>query len=64
VMVRDAATKAVLAQLDPVPMHVNWWAWRPELPVGREVTIEVVAEDKGAGWGQWQAIGWPHALRQ
>ncbi len=63
VTVRDAATKVVLAQLDPLPMRGSWWAWRPSLPQGREIDIEVVAEDKGAGWGQWQALGWPHKLK-
>lgn len=32
----------------------------PELPAGHEITIDVIAEDKGRGWGQWQAVGWPH----
>ena len=60
-IVRDAATKEVLAQMNPPPVHLLWSAWRPELPPGK-ITVEVVAEDKGSGWGQWLALGWPHLL--
>jgi hypothetical protein len=61
--VRDAVSKEVLAQLAPPPIRVTWWAWRPDLPLGREMTIEIIAEDKGAGWGQWMAVGSPHVVR-
>ena len=64
VVVYDAASKEVLAKMDPMPAHVTWWAWHPDLPMAHEITIEVVAEDKGTGWGEWQALGWPHMLRQ
>lgn len=64
VVIRDAVSKEILAQLDPPPIHIAWWAWQPDLPTGREITIEIVAEDKGAAWGQWQAVGWPHWLRK
>jgi hypothetical protein len=61
--VRDAATKEVLAQMDPPPVRTTWWAWRPDLPEGKELNLEIVAEDKGKGWGQWIAVAWPHALK-
>ena len=64
IVVRDAASKDVLAKMDPLAVRVAWWAWDPELPLGRELTVEVVAEDKGSGWGQWMALGWPHVLRK
>jgi hypothetical protein len=63
VVVRDAVTKEVLAQLDPPPIRVVWWAWRPELPRDHEITVEIFAEDKGSGWGQWLALGVPHVLK-
>jgi len=63
VVVRDADSKEIYAQLDPPPIRVVWWAWRPELPLDRELNIEIVAEDKGSGWGQWLALGSPHILR-
>jgi hypothetical protein len=28
-----------------------------------DITVEIFAEDKGTGWGQWLALGWPHKLR-
>jgi hypothetical protein len=60
---RDAATKEVLAQLDPPSIRITWWAWRPDLPQGKELDVELVVEDKGSGWGQWLAIGWPHLVK-
>ena len=62
ITIRDALSKEVLAQMDPPPVHTTWWAWRPELPMGRGIDIEVLAEDKGSGWGQWMALGSPHVL--
>lgn len=64
VVVRDFATKEVLAKNDALPHEQTWWAWRPNLPQGRDIAVEVIAEDKGTGWGQWMALGWPHGLRQ
>jgi hypothetical protein len=64
IVVRDAVSKEVLAEMAPPPTRIAWWAWHPDLPQGREMTVEVFAEDKGSGWGQWLALGWPHALRQ
>jgi hypothetical protein len=63
VVVRDATTKEVLSQLTPPPIRITWWAWHPDLPQDRELTVEIVAEDKGSGWGQWLALGWPHTLQ-
>jgi hypothetical protein len=65
VTVRDAASQKVLAQLDhPPPTYTTWWAWHPKLPHDSEITVEVIAEDKGTGPGEWMALGWPHVLRQ
>jgi hypothetical protein len=64
IVVRDAASKEVLSEMDPPPIRMAWWAWHPDLPTGREMDVEVVAEDKGSGWGQWLALGWPHALKK
>jgi hypothetical protein len=63
IVVRDAVSKEVLAEMAPPPTRIAWWAWHPDLPQGREMTVEVFAEDKGSGWGQWLALGWPHALK-
>jgi len=68
VTVLDAATKQVLARIDPMPKttawRAVWWAWAPNLPAGHELTVEIIAQDKGTGWGQWMALGWPHQLKQ
>ena len=63
IVIRDAGTKEVLAQLSPLPTRINWWAWHPELPMNRELNVEVFVEDKGTDWGQWLAVGWPHSLQ-
>ena len=63
IVVRDAASKKILAKMIPPPMRTKWWAWHPDLPQGMDITVEIFAEDKGTGWGQWLALGWPHKLR-
>ncbi len=50
--------------MDPLSMRLTWWAWHPDLPLDRELTVEIFAEDKGTAWGQWMALAWPHMLRQ
>ena len=65
VIVRDAASRKVLAQMDhPPPIYATWWAWHPKLPHDAAMTVEVIAEDKGSDAGEWMALGWPHILRQ
>ncbi len=64
VTVLDAATKQALARIDPMPKNTAWWAWDPNLPAGHGLTVEIIGEDKGTGWGQWMALGWPHELKQ
>ena len=59
----DVASGEILALLSPPPVHLKWWAWKVALPQrGPDMKIIVTAQDKGAGWGQWQAIGVPHLL--
>ena len=47
----------------PAARAQHWWAWHPALPLDREITVEVIIEDKGVTWGQWIAVGWPHVLK-
>jgi hypothetical protein len=62
-VVRDAVTKQILAQMDPAPIRVAWWAWHPALPRGRAASVEVLGIDKGSEWGEWMAVGQPHVLK-
>jgi len=63
--VYDAASKKVLAHMDHrTPAPSAWWAWRPRLPHDKEISVEIIAEDKGAASGEWMAVGWPHWVRQ
>ena len=64
VQIRDMDTKAILSELTPAPVHATWWEWRPTLPAGRALNVEIVAEDAGKQWGQWLAVGWPEFLKQ
>jgi hypothetical protein len=64
IVVRDVASREVYARLAPMPVRVNWWAWHPDLPLDRDITVEVFAQDNGSKWGQWLALGWPHILEK
>ena len=63
VKVVNLKTGKAIASLDPPPVYPNWWSWNIALPLEADPSIEIVAQDRGAGWGQWMAIGQPHALR-
>jgi hypothetical protein len=59
----NTKTGKVIASLDPPPVHTAWWVWNLALPPEPDASIEIVAEDAGTGYGQWMAIGRPHAFR-
>ena len=63
VTVLNHVTGKLIASLNPVPLHNAWWAWKVPLPAGLDESVDIVAEDSGVGWGQWLAIGLPHALQ-
>jgi hypothetical protein len=64
VKVVDVKTGELLGVLSPPPARLQWWAWRVALPEDQpEMTIMIIAEDNGAGWGQWQGIGAPHRVK-
>ncbi len=63
VKVLNTRTGKVIASLNPLPLHTNWWAWTVALPPDPDATIEIVADDSGTGWGQWLAVGLPHAVQ-
>lgn len=49
--------------LRPPPNLSTWQAWRVDLPADfAGGTLRVEASDQGAGWGEWVAIGTPHAF--
>lgn len=64
VFIRDEATKEILAELAPPPIRLTWWEWEPRLRSERARTVEIIAEDNGAGWGQWQALAWPQVQKK
>jgi len=45
-----------------VPVHTAWWVWNIALPEP-DLSVEIVAEDAGTGYGQWMAVGPAYALR-
>ena len=64
VFIRDEATKEILAELAPPPIRLTWWEWEPRLRSESARTVEIIAEDNGAGWGQWQALAWPQVQKK
>jgi hypothetical protein len=63
VKVLNARTGKVISSNDLAEAHTNWWVWDVALPPESDLSIEIVAEDRGTGFGQWLAVGQPHALR-
>src|SRR5262249_50056343 len=61
VTIRDAGTRQTIAELRPAPVRTSWWVWAPKLSIAPDSQIDIVAEDNGRGWGQWQAVAWPHS---
>lgn len=62
VVVVDARSGATIAQLSPPPVFTKWRAWKIVLP-RRAMRLEIIVKDEGAEWGEWLAVGMPHALK-
>ena len=62
VKVVNVKTGDLIAALSPPPLRSHWWAWHIDLPP-TALDLEIIAEDQGRGWGEWQAIGAPHFLK-
>jgi hypothetical protein len=58
----DTKTGKQIASLSPALMHTDWSMWNVAMPQDSMSTVEIIAEDAGAGWGQWLAIGVPHPI--
>jgi len=58
-LVEDGSGKTVAT----IPLDENgfWQYWLIDLPEAAK--LRIVAEDKGAQWGQWVAVGEPHECR-
>jgi hypothetical protein len=52
----------VLATLQDAPGLGAWRLWRVAVPNG-VTSVQIVAADAGAGWGEWVAIGKPHVAK-
>jgi hypothetical protein len=60
----NAKTGALIAAMAPPPVRRQWWVWRVDLPTAQpDLTVNIVAEDRGRNWGQWEALGMPHLLK-
>lgn len=59
----NTKTGKVIASLNPPPVRIAWWVWNIALPREPDTSIEIVAEDAGTAYGQWLAIGQPHAIQ-
>jgi len=59
--IADPETGRILSEL-PLANAVPWQLWEIALPEDGSVrSIEIQAKDEGRGWGQWLAVGQPHA---
>ncbi len=59
--IADPTTGRILSEL-PLANAIPWQLWEIALPEDGSVrTIEIQAKDEGRGWGQWLAVGQPHA---
>ena len=63
VTVLDHASHRVIAQLNPPPTLPLCDIWQAPLRPGMSSQIDVIANDNGAGWGQWLGIGLPVGLK-
>ena len=63
VSVVDHATGRTLAELNPPPALPLWDIWRVNLDPGMSSSVDVLARDEGAAWGEWLGIGSPVILR-
>jgi len=55
----NADTKETIASVPQVGSDIVWSFWRVDLPPDVR-HLQIVAQDQGAGRGQWLAIGEPH----
>jgi len=62
IVVIDSRSGNTVAQLSPPPVLMKWRAWKVLLP-RHDMRLEIVAQDQGAEWGEWMAVGMPHRLK-
>src|SRR6185437_6117574 len=58
--VLNSKTGKLIASLNAIPRHDQWWLWNVPLPHEPDGSFEIVAADAGSAYGQWLAIGVPH----
>ncbi len=65
IRVRLAGQTQDLARLDPTPSGA-WRVWNVTVPTpdgaASTAEIEIIAEDTGAGWGQWLSVAAPRVV--
>jgi len=58
----DADTGAAIASAPQIGTDTKWSFWAVDLPPAAQ-RLQIVAEDRGRGWGQWLTIGEPHLCK-
>jgi hypothetical protein len=55
-------TNEMIASVPFVGRDVTWHFWGIDLPPNAQ-HLQIIAEDRGHGWGEWLAIGDPHLCK-
>ncbi|HMJ60349.1 MAG TPA: hypothetical protein VK493_01255, partial [Bryobacteraceae bacterium] len=58
----DADTGEAIASAPQIGTDTKWSFWAVDLPPAAQ-RLQIVAEDRGRGWGQWLTIGEPHLCK-
>jgi hypothetical protein len=55
-------TGETIASVPQIGADTKWSFWAIDLPPHAQ-RLQIVAEDRGRGWGQWLSIGEPHLCK-
>jgi hypothetical protein len=58
----NADTGEAVASVPQIGSDTKWGFWAVDLPSNAQ-HLQIVAEDRGRGWGQWLAIAEPHLCK-
>ena len=63
VVIVDHETRRSVAELQPPPDLPVWAIWKVEVTPSQSPSVDVIARDEGASWGEWLGIGLPLLLK-
>ena len=63
IVILDHQTRRMITALHPPPDLPVWAIWKVEVAPSQSPSIDVVAKDEGANWGEWLGVGLPLRLK-